>query len=222
MLRDLQAAASRTGRRSSDVREARTEANADSPMGWPEGQPPAAELAIPPTEVDTCDDSQNLYGPAPTRQAEIQSRLGQVRDHLEAADRELVAIASEMIQATIPDGACRAGWAVCSHCLGSALDSATGTIWCPSCGRPGTRQGGSEAYFCSDRATVSFRDTSGAERSTCLSHAAAAFEHVSGLTLVQAEESDVQALLSVLHTPLRINMSGRESTAATPVPGQTQ
>jgi hypothetical protein len=37
---------------------------------------------------------------------------------------------------------------------------------------------------------------------------------------VQAEESDVQALLSVLHTPLRINMAGRESMAATPVPGR--
>jgi hypothetical protein len=169
--------------------------------------------------VDSYDDGgQSLLARAAVRESEIQSRLDRVREQLDVADRELAAIA-DMVSVTRPDGMCRAQWAACAHCLGSALDCSAGASWCPSCGRPGPEQGGSDAYFCSDRATVTFRDTSGGERSMCLSHAAAAFEHIGGLTLVQAEESDVQALLSVLHTPLRINMAGRESTAATPVPG---
>jgi hypothetical protein len=115
---------------------------------------------------------------------EIQSRLARDREHLDVPDRELAAIASDVISVTMPDGTCRAQWAACTQCPGSALDGSTGASWCPSCGRPGTGQGGNEAY---SRSTGPPRrsGTPSAERFTCLSRSAAALEHIGGLTLVR-------------------------------------
>jgi hypothetical protein len=216
MFRDPSAVASPSGRSGGD-RESREPANADSSLGRPD-RPRTAAGTGEPADCDSSDGGQNLLGLAGVQDVEIRSRLDRVREHLEAVDRELAAIASDMIS-FVPDGACRAQWAACAHCLGSALDSSTGGSWCPSCGRPGTATGGNDGYLCSDRATVTFRDTAGNERNTCLSHAAAAFGHIRGLTLVRAEEHDVEALISVLHTPLRVNIPEGAAARSASEPG---
>jgi hypothetical protein len=138
-----------------------------------------------------------------------EQRLDAVGQLLEQARRELAAVAGEVVRASLPDGACGVPWPVCSYCLGVGLAASAGASWCPSCGRPGPPGSARPTCLCTERATVTVRDATGAEEAVCLSHAAGALRRVDQLTIVGATGDEVRRLVAERDRPLRIHQIRR-------------
>jgi hypothetical protein len=134
-------------------------------------------------------------------------RLDAVGQLLERARRELAAVAAELMRASLPEGACAVPWSICSHCLGVGLAASAGWSWCPSRGRPGGPAAASPRYVCTERATVTVRDATGAKEAMCLSHAAEVLRQVEQLTVVDATPEEVRRLVAARDRPLRIDLT---------------
>jgi hypothetical protein len=135
-----------------------------------------------------------------------EQRLDVVGQLLERARRELGAIASEVLRASLAEGGCGVAWPACSHCLGVGLASSAGSSWCPSCGRLGPPGSARPAYLCTERPTVTVRDATGVEEAMCLSHAAGAVRRIDRLTVVGATEEEVRRLVAACDRPLRVDL----------------
>jgi len=141
--------------------------------------------------------------------AAAEAHLDQAARLVERGRQELTSVATEIIRASPPDGACGVQWAACTRCLGTGLMASAGKSWCPSCGRSGGAAAARSIYLCNERATVTMRDTTGVEAATCLSHAAGAVRDIRGLTVIDANDDDVQALIVNTDRPIRVDRSGR-------------
>lgn len=119
-------------------------------------------------------------------------------------------MATEIIRASLPDDACGMQRPACTRCLGTGLMASAGKSWCSSCGRSGGAAAARSIYLCTERATVTMRDATGTEAAMCLSHAAAALRDIRGLTVIDANDDDVQALIVNTDRPIRVDTSGRE------------
>jgi hypothetical protein len=136
-----------------------------------------------------------------------EQHLDAIGQLLDRARREPTAVAGEVVRASLPEGACGVAWPVCSHCLGVGVASSAGSSWCPSCGRPGPPGSARPTYLCTERATVTVRDATGAEEAMCLSHAAGALRRVDRLTVARAEEDEVRRLVAARDRPLRVDLA---------------
>lgn len=156
--------------------------------------------------------------------AEVGRDLGSRRTQLQAAEthlnqaarlvehgrQKLATAAGEIVRASLPEDACGIPWPVCRRCLGTGLTSSGGSSWCRSCGRPGGASAARAIYLCPDRATVTVRGDDGDQARMCLSHAAGAARCVDGLTVLDATDEELQALLWHSDRPIRIDTSGRQ------------
>lgn len=141
-----------------------------------------------------------------------QAQLSAVEAHLDEAARlveqsrqELTSVAAEIIRASLPGDACGAPWAACARCLGTGLTASAGKSWCPSCGRSGGAAAARSTYLCTERATVTMRDSTGAEAAMCVSHAAGAARDIAGLTVIKAHDDDIRALILNARRPIRVD-----------------
>jgi len=156
------------------------------------------------------EQAADIGGDVRLRQERLRvagQRLDAIGRLLERARRELATIAAEMVRASLPAGACGVAWPVCSQCPGVGLASSAGASWCPSCGTPGPPGSARPTYLCTDRATVTVRDATGAEEAMCLSHAAGALRRVDRLTVVGATDDEVRRLVAARDRPLRVDLT---------------
>jgi hypothetical protein len=141
--------------------------------------------------------------------AAVEAHLDHAARMVERGRQELTTVATEIIRASLPDDACGAPRAACTRCLGTELMASGGKTWCPACGRKSGVAAGRATYLCAERATVTMRDTTGAEAAMCLSHAAGAARHIRGLTVIDATDDDIQTLIANADRPIRVDTSRR-------------
>jgi hypothetical protein len=148
-----------------------------------------------------------------SRRAQLQAveiHLNEAARLVERGQLELTSAAAEILRSNLPEDACGIPWPVCRRCLGTGLTSSGGSSWCRSCGRSGGAAAARSAYLCPDRATVTVRGKAGDDARMCLSHAVGAARSVDGLTVVDATDEELQALLLHSDRPVRVDTSGRQ------------
>jgi hypothetical protein len=111
---------------------------------------------------------------------------------LERCHSETARLAGDLAELRPVPDRCPALWGVCGHCAGAPL-SPSGD--CQRCGRVMflPPSGGS----CEDPPGVKIRDSTGAERMLCLSHAVAAIRRVERLVVVSASRADRAVLAEI-------------------------
>lgn len=142
--------------------------------------------------------------------AVLATSLDAVGRLLDRCQQEAARLAGELAEQSWASDECPVREAVCRRCPGVPL-SCSGGLWhCPRCGRV-TDLARAELR-CPEPPAVIVRDQSGAQQTTCLSHAAAAVRQVRSLVVVSAARADRVTLSEI---------ASESNIVRRPAPGRT-